>query len=185
MGFCGSYFSPSGPTADFTSAIELLDEFDRAPLTVTEVSARVRVRAGVRELFLSGARARPSRVRPGQRVRVTVTGRLRRGGRARSTFTLRVPGSLRPGRLVLRLRGEGAPQSADEALEQELSDLLGGGEDREERQPPPVRTIGDLAERIGKLRSVHGLRLGRRFVLKDSRTLYRGSARLRLRVTRR
>lgn len=192
FGFCNTYFDAGGPTIDLEHAVEFLEGYF-GRLTVTDVSARLRVRRGVSEALLARGRA-PRSVRPGRRARIRVSAQLRRGGRLRTSFFVRVPRGLRPGRRTLVVG-----PTASESLEEVLLELLEGSfahgglglaEDDEvvpdEGDEPVIRTLTGLGERIGGIRKPQGLNArfegsDRRFVLRSA-TRFRGKLRVALRV---
>ena len=150
----------------------------------------MKVRRGVREAFVLAAAA-PRRVRPGQRIRVRLLLRRRRGGRFRLSFPMRVPRSLKPGRKVLRLRGV-VPASLQEASEDGIEivlDDLEGGAGPDDRAGSP--SVPELAAGIAELGAPDGLRAtfsarGRGPVVLSRRNLMvRGRVRLGVRVVKR
>ena len=84
------------------------------------MSANVDMRRGERLAFLRRVKA-PRRVKPGQRVRLSVTMQRIRGGNLTKHYRVRIPGGLKPGVRTLKLNGF-EEQSFDEDL---LAVLLG------------------------------------------------------------
>ena len=187
LGFCDSYQEAFGPFDDLSEAFGLIDVFKFGRITPTDVSVRLRVRRRVREAFVLAAAA-PRRVRPGQRMRVRLLLRRRRGDRFRLSFRMRVPRSLRPGVRVLKLRGV-VPASLQDAAEDELEivleDLAGGDGGGDEAGP---RSVAVLDEKIAELGAADGLRAtfasrGRGpVVLRRRGLMLRGRARVAVRV---
>ena len=185
LGFCNRYFGPYGPLDDLSAAFGLIDGYKFGRLDVERVSIGIKVRAGVREAFVLGARA-PRRVRPGQRIRVRLLLQRSRAGRRQLSFRYRVPRSLRPGRHVLTIRG-GSPGSSD-PLEEDFELIFGGGG---EGGPRPPRSVPELGARIALMAEPNGVRAS--FARKDKgpvvhrsdTLLIRGKARLPIAVERR
>jgi hypothetical protein len=82
--------------ADVADALAAVDAFKLGTLHVKEVTARITLRRGIRQAYLRSVRA-PKRVRPGQRIRVSIGIHRVRGERSRRSFTVRVPRELDPG----------------------------------------------------------------------------------------
>jgi hypothetical protein len=121
-------------------------------------------------------------------MRVRLTVQRRHGARHRITVPVRVPRSLRPGRVHrLTIRGGGGGFS-EEALIQELVAMLDeqlGGGGGASSEPTTVR---QLAQRIHSLRRVPGIyarfdRRPPRLVRRSRDASYEGRAQLRVRVT--
>jgi hypothetical protein len=121
-------------------------------------------------------------------MRVRLTVQRRRGARHRLSVRVRVPRSLRPGKVHrLTIRGGGGG-SSEEALVEELiamldTELGGGGGGGSEPQ-----TVRQLARRIHSLRRVPGIyarfdRHPARLVRRAGDVSYQGHVRLRVRVT--
>lgn len=105
--FCNRYVTDSAATSllglgngvatsaadDVSRALSLVGE---SPVHIEGISAAVGIRRGASLAQLSGV-GMPRRVRPGQRVRVSLEVRLPGGGEARRSFVLRVPAGLSPG----------------------------------------------------------------------------------------
>lgn len=117
--FCNTYVGGSGGSADLAAAAEvgdlgaataLLDAYDATPLHLTRAEVNLKLRRGLRQAFLLGARG-PSRVRRGHDARLRV--RLRRAGGATFTRTMvvHVPRDQRRGDYDLVLTGTPADQS--------------------------------------------------------------------------
>jgi hypothetical protein len=183
LGFCNRYFGPYGPLDDLSLAFGLIDGYKFGRLDVERVSVGIKVRAGVREAFVLGARA-PRRVRPGQRIRVRLLLQRSRAGRRQLSFRYRVPRSLRPGRRVLTIRGD-SPASSD-PLAGIFALIFGGGGGG--GRPP--RSVPELGARIALMAERNGVRAS--FAHKDKgpvvhrsdRLLIRGKARLPILVER-
>ena len=194
LGFCNSYFDPGAATGDFEQAMDVLDGYF-GRLTVTDVSARLRISRGVREALLVRGRARGT-VRPGRRARIRLVAQDRRSGRLRVSFVVRVPRDLRPGRRVLVVGPTGDGSEEDILLELLEGAFAKGGLNLAEGNPPaekdsgdgPVtRTLSGLAFRIAAIQQPSGLNgrfsgSERRLVLRSSNVRFRGKIRVPLRV---
>ena len=194
LGFCNSYFDPGAATGDFEQAMDVLDgHFGR--LTVTDVSARLRISRGVREALLVRGRA-SGIVRPGRRARIRLVAQDRRSGRLRVSFVVRVPRDLRPGRRVLVVGPTGDGSEEDALLELlEGAFATGGLNLAEENVPadegagdgPVTRTLSGLAFRIAAIQQPSGLNgrfsgSSRRLVLRSSNVRFRDKIRVPLRI---
>ena len=115
MRFCNRYIGDGqfvGGTeiamgGDAATAATLVERFDRRQIHVDRVRAKLDVHEGMRFARLRSASA-PRRVRPGERIPVRIRYQRPRQRVESSKFTIRVPGSLEPGRRTLRLSGSGA-----------------------------------------------------------------------------
>jgi hypothetical protein len=185
MGFCNLYFSVDDAVEDLSQAGDLVDSFDLRPLHVERVAVGSRVRRGLKEDVIVRGHA-PRRARKGSRMRVRLVLQRRHGRRHTISVPVRVPRSLKPGRVhKLTIRGGGG-SSSEEALIEELIGMLdaqfgGGGGDS---QPSTVR---ELARRIRGLRRVPGIyaRFDRhppRLVRRSRGVSFEGRVRLRVRV---
>jgi hypothetical protein len=186
MGFCNLYFSVDDAVEDLSQAGDLVDSFDLAPLHVERVAVGARVQRGLKEDVIVRGHA-PRRARKGSRIRVGLALQRRHGGRHSVVVPVRVPRSLRAGRVhKLTIRGGGG-SSSEEALIEELIGMLdaelGGG--RGDSQPSTVR---ELANRIRSLRRVPGIyarfdRRPPRLVRRSRGVSFDGRVQLRVRVT--
>jgi hypothetical protein len=186
MGFCNLYFSVDDAVNDVSQAGDLVDFFDLAPLHVERVAVGARVRRGLKEDVILRGHG-PRRARKGSRIRVRLTVQRRRGARHRISVPVRVPRSLKPGKVHrLTISGAGGGFS-EEALIEELIATLDGELEGGGRSSEPT-TVRQLAHRIHALRRVPGIyarfdhrqaRLGRR----SGDVNYQGRVRLRVRVT--
>lgn len=193
FGFCNSYFDSGGPALDLERAVDFLEGYF-GRLTITDLSARLRVRRGVSEALLVRGRA-PRVVRPGRRVRIRVAAQRRRGGTLRTSFVTRVPRGLRPGRRTLVV-GATEADSLDDVVVELLEGSFDHGAlslaeeddlgDAPTGDEPVVRSLGGLRSSIGSISRRQGLNArfggsGRRFVLRSA-TRFRGKVRVPLRV---
>jgi hypothetical protein len=186
MGFCNLYFSVDDAVNDVSQAGDLVDFFDLAPLHVERVAIGAQVRRGLKQDVILRGHG-PRRARKGSRMHVRLTLQRRHGTRHRISVPVRVPRSLKPGRVHrLTIRGGGGDFS-EEALIQELiamlDEELGGGGGSSE-----PTTVRQLAHRIHGLHRAPGIyaRFGRRpprLVRRSSDVSYEGRVRLRVRVT--
>jgi hypothetical protein len=186
MGFCNLYFSVDEAVNDVAQAGDLVDFFDLAPLHVERIGIGAQVRRGLKEDVILRARA-PRRARKGSRIRVRLTVQRRRGARHRISVPVRVPRSLKPGKVHrLTIRGGGSVFSEEALIEELISMLdaeLGGGGAGSE-----PHTVRQLARRIHSLRRVPGIyarfdRRPPRLVRRSHDVSYQGRVRLRVRVT--
>ena len=186
MGFCNQYFSVDDAVSDVSQAGDLVDFFSLAPLHVEHIAIGARVRRGLKEDVIVRAHG-PRRARKGSRIRVRLTVQRRRGDRHRISVPVRVPRSLKPGRVhKLTIRGGGGGFSDDALVEELIAVLdaeLGGGGGSSE--PTSVRA---LARRIHTLHRVPGIyarfdRRPPRLVRRSGDVSYEGRVRLRVRVT--
>ncbi len=185
LGFCNDYLEGGGPFDDLSSALLLVDAFKFGKLTPLSVSVSARVRPTVSEALLVRAQTRES-ARPGERIPVRLSFKLRGGTPFSRTLSYRVPEQTRPGDRVLKLSGVGA-DSLQGGSEESLFDLffvdVGGGD---EAGP---RSVDALAEKIAGFRRREGLHAtfaskGRGpVVLPSPRRLLRGKAQVKIRVT--
>ena len=192
FGFCNTYFDSGGPTLDLEQAVEFLEGYF-GRLTVTDVSARLRVRRGVSEALLARGRA-PRSVRPGAgRASGWWPSGAGAGGCApRSWSGCRAgfgPAGARwwwarprPSRSrrccssCWRARSPAAAWAWPRRTEVP----------EEEGDEPVIRTLTGLGVRIGGIRKPQGLNArfegsGRRFVLRSA-TRFRGKIRVGVRV---
>jgi len=180
--FCQRYFEGFGPLDDLSAAFSLLDGYKFGPLGIRSISVRMRLRPVVREAFILAAKA-PLRVRRGQRVRVQVLLQRSRAGRTQIAFPYRVPRDAKPGLRLLTIRGQSGGDDLG-GLEDFFIELLGGGGGG----GGPVRSVGELAARIGALGSPEGIRASLKakdkgpVVYSDKRLLIRGKTQLPLLV---
>jgi hypothetical protein len=183
MGFCNRYVTEAaaaggffgvgngvaiGAALDVADALSVIESFEAAEVHVERVDARVGVRRGAMLAQLRGVRM-PRRVRPNQRVRVTLRLEGADGDAGRRSFAMRIPARLERGSRRLTFVGTDADQ-------------LGGDEDflglsarparrtratmaarrapmaarRAPRRKPPVER---LAAQVEKLRRYDGIRL--------------------------
>jgi hypothetical protein len=149
-----------GPAEDLAGALSLVDAATFKRLHVTSVDVSMRVDRGLRQAFILGASAR-TRVRPGQRVRVTLTTRVVRGPLRRFRFTLRIPRSLRPGPAVVALVGtpsDSAGGASGASVTAFLSSLLKN--DSGDEQPggdPGPQSVDDLADEVASIERFDGV----------------------------
>jgi hypothetical protein len=186
MGFCNQYFSVDDAVNDVAQAGDLVDFFDLTPLHVQHIAVGARVRRGLKEDVIVRGRA-PRRARKGSRIRVRLTVQRRRGARHRISVPVRVPRSLRPGRVHRLTISGGGGGFSEEALIDELilmlDEEIGGGGGTSEPS-----TVRELARRIHSLKRVPGVyarfdRRPPRLVRRSADVSYQGRVKLRVRVT--
>lgn len=147
VGYCNRYSETGesvGAASDYAAAASLIEGFSSGRLHVTKVAATLDVRRGVREAKLVRAVA-ARRVRPGQKLALTLEVQRAFSGSERVRFSVRVPRGLRPGARTLTLRGASQRDGDSEELFEDL--LTGGGGGR--RTPTP-RDVGRAIDSIGR-----------------------------------
>jgi hypothetical protein len=196
--FCNRYLSSSifgdelgglgNPIAfsaaiDTSTAISLIEGYKGRTPHVTRLSANVDVRRGERLAFLRHVKV-PRRVKPGQRVRMTVTMQRLRGGNLKKHYRVRIPGGLKPGVRTLKLNGF-KEQSFDEDL---LSILLGISPEDGPVPDAPAR-LSDLIDAIEALGRWDGVELrvagAEKRAFRDEDLVITGRARTKVRIVRR
>jgi hypothetical protein len=196
--FCNRYLSSSvfggdfgglgNPVAfsaaiDASTAISLIEGYEGRTPHVMRVSANIDVRRGERLAFLRRVKV-PRRVKPGQRVRMTVTMQRIRGGNLKRHYRVRIPGGLKPGVRTLKLKGF-EEQSMDEDL---LSILLGISPGDGPLPDAPAR-LSDLIDAIGALGRWDGVELrlagAEKRAFRDEDLVITGRARTKVRIVRR
>jgi hypothetical protein len=192
FGFCNPYFSADEALSELSGVADIVDAYDFSPLGLTHVSARMKLRRGVREDVLLRARA-PRRVRRGQRITVRLLLRRRRGEAHRLRIRVRIPRSLRPGERTLVLEGNGAPPLEEDLLEFTLEpelielfgdeELLGFGGAEPQSIEALIDTVRSFKRPLG-ITARFRKRGARRVVYKSDKVLFSGSVRVPLRVAR-
>jgi hypothetical protein len=141
------------------------------------------MRRGERLAFLRRVNA-PRRVRPGQRVRLTVTMQRIRGGNLTKHYRVRIPRGLKRGVRTLKLDGF-EEESFDEDL---LAVLLGISPDGEPLPDAPAR-LSDLIDAIAALGRWDGVEMrlagDQRRAFRDEDLVITGRARTKVRIVRR
>ena len=178
---------------DASTAATFLERFDHSQIHVERVRATLDVHEGMRFARLRAATA-PRRVRPGERIPVEIEYQLPREEMQTSTFRVRVPRSVRPGRRTLTLRGTGA-DPGNESLDALFS--VGLSPDDAVfffgNPPPAPSTVEGLARAISGIHRFDGIsaQFGRprqraaRRVFRHDELRIGGSKRIELRVLRR
>jgi hypothetical protein len=193
--FCNRYLSstlqdggPFGSTvageaaADVAHAVGLIESYEGRAPHVRRVSARLELERGERLAIMRSVKA-PRRVRPGQIARLRVTLQRVRGGRVTRTYRVRIPRGIRAGRRPLMLVG-----AREELSDEELLELLLGGDIEEVEPSRGPASLDGLISAIGSLRRWDGVRLrlgsarGRAF--RDERLLISGRVATIVRVAR-
>ncbi len=152
LGFCNRYFDGYSPYEDLSKAFGMIDSYAFGPLGIRRASVTLGITPDVEEAFIRSVRG-PRRVRPGQRITLTLNLQRRRAGRFTMRVPYRVPRSLRPGRRTLTVRGI-VPGSGDMDAGDIFELLFGGGGGA---QRPP-RSVVELAGRIKTLGGTEGIR---------------------------
>ena len=144
--------------SDWASAITLLDAYKGSRLHVEQAVASLRLRRGLEQAFIVGARA-PSRVRRGRRMTVRLRVKQVRGATRTERFRLRVPPGTPRGRRVLQLTGTPA-----DTTEGDFTTLLGSlftetidlGAEPDGGDPGP-RDVDELARAVASLHVYDGV----------------------------
>ena len=160
--FCNRYASavaPSDPEAgenivaaagasDALTALSEIDDYKRKSLHVTEFSARVKLRRGLRQAFIRSV-SMPRRVRRGQRVRVRLGLQVVRGPKITRSFRMRIPGSMRPGRRQVSFLGHDVDDPESDLFGALIETITIGGEDGDDGGGDPgARSLDALARRV-------------------------------------
>jgi hypothetical protein len=177
----------AGPAAnDVAAAVAVLESYRFGTLHVTSIDVGVRVRRGVRQAFITGARAARS-VRRGSMLKVRLALRETRSGRRSArTLRMRVPFDAPTGLRTLRLVGSPTDQGSDPTSDGggDLSIVFGeepdGGDDG---GPGSLAQVRDDFLALARYTGVVGL-IGsaERRLLQDPRLRITGEARIQLRV---
>jgi hypothetical protein len=186
LGFCGSFLNVVKPLDDVARASELIDSFKFGRLTPVSVSARVRLRPGIPEAFILGARA-PRRARRGQRLRIRLLLQRPRAGTERTTVFYRVPRRTRLGPHVLRIKGT-VPRPPEVSFQEHIDTVFQPEDQPGQNDGVGPRSIDAMAAQISALGQSDGLRatfaryLPGRVVLPSSKLLIRGKVRVPVRI---
>ncbi len=103
----------NGAANDLGGALASIDAYTGKPPHVTGVTANLKIHRGADQAFMRSI-SLPSKVRPGEKVRVRVALQRVRGGALQRTYTLRIPSDAHPGRERLRLTGQDADQGSSD-----------------------------------------------------------------------
>jgi hypothetical protein len=178
MRFCNRYVGDGqliGGTeiamgGDAATATTLVERFDRSQLHVDLVRATLDVHEGMRFAVLRGVSG-PRRVTPGERIRVRIRYQRPREALESSTFRIRIPRSLKPGRRTLRLTGTG-PDPGDASFDAIFGaglspeEAFGGGD-----LSQSIANVDDLAAAISHIHRYDGIRATFRKRQNDGETL--------------
>ncbi len=148
----------SGAANDLASAISSIDAYTGTPPQVTGVNVSLRVRRGADQAFIRSVRM-PSRVRPGQNVRVRVSLQRVRGGTFARNYTMRIPSDAPRGSQRVRFVGQDADQGDDGFT----TIIIGDDDERDEGGDPGPRTLRELEAQIKATARFDGVnaRIGR------------------------
>jgi hypothetical protein len=160
----GANIVAAGGASDALAALTELDEYKPRPLHVTEFTARVKLRRGLRQAFLRRVDL-PRRVRPGRRVRARLHLKVVRGPRITRRVRLRIPSGLGRGRRTLTFVGRDV-DNPDSDLFGALVDtiIIGGDEEGGSAGREGARSLSGLARRIRDIARYDGVRLRARGV---------------------
>jgi hypothetical protein len=144
----------SGAASDLANALGDIDAYTGRPPHVNRVSVLLKLRRTAEQAFMRRISA-PSRVRPGQRVRVRVSLQRVRGARMTRTYAVRIPRNARPGRLRLLLVG----RDADEGDIGLTTIIIGDDGATAEGGDPGPKTLQALARQVSSLGRFDGVTL--------------------------
>lgn len=167
--------------SDIAELLALVDSYKPAGLHVTEIAARINVRRGQRQAFMRKLTV-PRRVRPGQRIPVSLSIQRVRGQKETLKFKVKLPASLRSGPTRIVLKGSDA-DTGDEDLFGALTITLGEPDVEEDTVGP--RTVTALVKEMRKLERYDGLRLSGKHAYKDPNLRIGGSVSAFTNVARR
>jgi hypothetical protein len=182
----GENIVAAGSAADALEALTELDDYKRSRLHVTEFSANVKLRRGLRQAFIRSV-SMPRRVRRGQRVRVRLRLQVVRGPHITRSFRLRIPGSMRPGRRRISFVGHNVDDPDSDLFSALIETITIGGGDEDSGGDPGARSLDALARRVRGVARYDGVtvRAGRRRMRAyrdtDLRISGRGSVAVRVR----
>jgi hypothetical protein len=159
----GENIVAAGSAADALEALTELDDYKRSRLHVTEFSANVKLRRGLRQAFIRSV-SMPRRVRRGQRVRVRLRLQVVRGRHITRSFRLRIPGSVRPGRRRISFVGHNVDDPDSDLFSALIETITIGGGDEDSGGDPGARSLDALARRVRGVARYDGVtvRAGRR-----------------------
>jgi hypothetical protein len=176
----------AGPAAtDVAAAVTVLESYRFGTLHVTAMDIALRVRRGMSQAFITGARSRRV-VRRGSTIAIRLALRhTGTGRRSTRTVRLRVPLDVSTGRRTLRLIGSPADPGSDPS--QDGGDLTLVFEDEEEggddTGPQSLAELRSSFLALGRYNGVVALLGGEeRRLLRDPRLRITGEARVALRV---
>jgi hypothetical protein len=171
--------------ADLAGALSSLDAYSGKPPHILGVDVLLELRRGAQQAFLRHISV-PSRVRPGQTIRVRATLQRVRGAQFRRSYRLRIPGGARRGELKLRLTGRDA-DTGDDALGTTI--IIGDDSEDDGAGEEGPATIRELAEEVEATARYDGVtfRLGsaRGRAFRDDDIRISGRAEATLRVQKR
>ena len=179
MRFCNRYVGDGqflGGTeiamgGDAATATTFLERFERRQIHVERVRATLEVHDGLRFAQLRSASA-PRRVTPGERIPIRIAYQQPREEIETSTFSIRVPRGLPPGRRTLRLSGSGPDPG-----EASFGAIFGAGLSPEDsffffgESPRSLQTVEQLAEAVEDIHRYDGIRATFRRLRKRERDL--------------
>jgi hypothetical protein len=171
--------------SDLASAISSIDAYSGKPPHILGVDVLLELRRGADQAFLRHISV-PSRVRPGQTIRVRATLQRVRGAQFKRTYKLRIPGDTKRGELKLRLTGRDA-DSGDNALGTTI--IIGDDSEDDgagEEGPSSIRELADEVEATARYDGVTfrlGSERGRAF--RDDAVRISGRAEATLRIQKR
>jgi hypothetical protein len=143
--------------SDVLTALGMIDAYKRADLEVREVSARLKLRRGMRQAFMRSI-GLPRHVRPGERVRARVSLQVVRGPRLTRTYSVRLPSRLKRGARRLTFVGTDA-DAGDADFGEAITLILDDGEDEAPGGDPGPASVGELADEIAGLGRYDGVGL--------------------------
>jgi hypothetical protein len=169
---------------DASEILTLIDTYKPTGLHVTEVAARITVRRGQYQAYMSKVTL-PRRVRPGQKVTAKLKIRRVRGATETIDVPVKIPSGLSRGERTVVLKGSD-PDSADEDLFGTLTIDLGGSEEETDTRGP--QSIKELVREIRKTERYDGIKVslrGTRRTFKDAKLRIGGRAQTTVLVSHR
>jgi hypothetical protein len=144
----------SGAASDLANALAEIDAYTGAPPHVNRVSVFLKLRRTAEQAFMRHLSA-PTRVHPGQKIRVRLSLQRVRGARTTRTYTVRIPARAKAGRLRLLLVGRDA-DAGDSGL---ATIILGEDDPTDAGGDAGPKTLKALASRVSSIGRFDGVTL--------------------------
>jgi hypothetical protein len=171
----------SGAASDLANALGDIDAYTGKPPHVSRVSVFLKLRRTAEQAFMRRISA-PTRVRPGQRIRVRVSLQHVRGPRMTRTYSVRIPSRAKAGRLRLLLVGRDA-DAGDSGL---ATIILGDDSPIDAGGDAGPKTLKALASRVSSIGRFDGVTLhtrrGSSHAFRDDHVRISGHAQVTVRV---
>jgi hypothetical protein len=149
----------TGAASDLATALSSIDSYTGKPPRVTGVSVELKLHRAADQAFIRHVHV-PTSVRPGEKLRVTLTlQRVRGAAEFKRGYTLRIPRDARPGVHKLQLIGRDA-DSSDDSLATTI--ILGDDSQDDGGGDPGPTSLASLRDQVEGLARYDGvtLRLG-------------------------